>query len=359
VNTPVKPFDDETLYAALLRRDPSFEGVFFVAVTSTGIFCRPTCPAGPPSRRNCRFFRTAQEAQQAGFRACMRCRPLEPPNAESAAIRRLLDAVEGDPARRWQEADLASFGLHAATVRRHFQRRFGMTFLEYGRARRLGTVVNGIRGGCRVIDAQLDAGYESASGFRDAFARTFGASPGRRRASAIGVHWFDSPLGPIVVAGDERAVHCVEYADREGLDRQMARLARRLRARPVPGRGAPAARIEAELAEYFAGRRATFTAPLDPGGTPFQNAVWDALRRIPLGETRSYADIASAVGRPAAVRAAAQANGANPFAIVIPCHRVINTGGAPGGYGGGLPRKLWLLEHERRMRADMAAPSAA
>lgn len=269
MSAQLKLFDDETLYAALLRRDPAFEGVFFVAVTSTGIFCRPTCPAGPPSRRNCRFFRTAEEALQAGFRACLRCRPLEPPNAESAAIQRLLGAVEGDPMRRWRDADLAEFGLHPSTVRRHFQRRFGKTFLEYARERRLGTAADGIRGGGRVIDAQQDAGYESASGFRDAFARTFGASPGRRDARTVGVYWFDSPLGPIVVAGDEQSVCCVEYADREGLDRQVARLAARSGACPVPGRSAPVARIEAELASYFAGRASSFTTPVARGGTPF------------------------------------------------------------------------------------------
>lgn len=355
----LKLFDDETLYAALLRRDPAFEGVFYVAVTSTGIFCRPTCPAGPPQRRNCRFFRSAEEARQAGFRACLRCKPLEPPNAESEAVRKLLAAIEQDPARRWRDEDLGTFGLHPSTARRHFRRRFGKTFLEYARERRLGKAADGIREGGRVIDAQLDAGYESASGFRDAFARTFGASPARTQGNPVGVHWFDSPLGPIVVAGDDRAIHCVEYADREGLDRQMARLVRRTGARPIPGRSAAVQRMEAELRDYFAGRAVSFTPALERGGTPFQNAVWDALLSIPLGETRSYADVARAVGRPEAVRAVAQANGANPFAIVIPCHRVINTGGAPGGYGGGLPRKLWLLEHERRMRAAMAAPTAA
>jgi AraC family transcriptional regulator of adaptative response/methylated-DNA-[protein]-cysteine methyltransferase len=291
---------------------------------------------------------------QAGFRACLRCRPLEPPNAESAAIRRLLDAVESEPTRRWRDADLRAFGLHPSTVRRHFRRRFGKTFLEYAREWRLGTAADGIRGGGRVIDAQQDAGYESASGFRDAFARTFGANPGRRSARTVGVHWFDSPLGPIVVAGDEQSVCCVEYADREGLDRQIARLAARSGACPIPGRSAPVARIETELGNYFAGRAASFTAPLARGGTPFQNAVWDALLAIPLGETQSYADVARAIGKPDAVRAVAQANGANPLAIVIPCHRVINAGGGPGGYGGGLPRKLWLLEHERRMLAGVA-----
>jgi AraC family transcriptional regulator of adaptative response/methylated-DNA-[protein]-cysteine methyltransferase len=352
MNAEPRPFDEDILYGALLRRDPAYEGVFFVAVTTTGVFCRPTCPATSPSRANCRFYPTVEEALAAGFRPCLRCRPLRPPDSESEAVHRLVEAIEHDPSRRWRDADLESFGLHATTARRHFRRRFGMTFLEYARNRRLAHALQGMQDGGRVIDAQLDAGYESASGFREAFARTFGASPGRRSARLLGVDWIDSPLGPLILAGDENAVHCVEYADRDGLDRQIARLAGRAGTSAIPGRSAPVAQMESELAAYFRGEPASFVVPLHRAGTGFQNAVWDALLAIPLGETRSYGDLARAIGKPEAVRAVAQANGANPFAIVIPCHRVINTGGALGGYGGGLPRKQWLLEHERRMRAS-------
>jgi AraC family transcriptional regulator of adaptative response/methylated-DNA-[protein]-cysteine methyltransferase len=354
MNAERRPFDEDILYGALLRRDPAYEGVFFVAVTSTGIVCRPTCPATAPSRANCRFYSTIEEALEAGFRPCLRCRPLLPPDAESEAVRRLVEAIDQDPSRRWRDADLKSFGLHATTARRQFHRRFGMTFLEYARIRRLGHALHSMQNGSRVIDAQVDAGYESASGFREAFARTFGTSPAERNARLLGVDWVDSPVGPIVVAGDEAAVYCVEYADRDGLDRQIARVAGRVGARAVPGRSAPVAQVETELAAYFRGEPVPFTAPLSRGGTAFQNAVWDALLAIPLGETQSYAELAQSAGRPGAVRAVAQANGANPFAIVIPCHRVINTGGGLGGYGGGLPRKHWLLEHERRIRAAVA-----
>lgn len=350
-------FDDDRLYQALVRRDPAFEGIFVVGVVTTGIYCRPGCPAVMPRRENCLFFGSAEEAQDAGFRACLRCRPNLPPDAETSAMRRLIEAVDRDPSRRWRDADLDAFGLHPSTVRRQFRRRFGMTFLKYARAKRLGGALNGIRTGQRVIDAQLDAGYESASAFRDAFARTFGSSPGERAAARIALDWIDTPLGPMAVAGDDAAVHCVEYADRATLDRQIARITARTGARVIPGRSAPIERMESELAAYFRGEPASFATPLCRGGSPFQNAVWDALLEIPLGETRSYAELARTIGKPAAVRAVAQANGANPFAIVVPCHRVINTGGGPGGYGGGLPRKLWLLEHERKMRRCGASPA--
>lgn len=349
MNARPKPLDDESFYAAVVRRDPDFEGLFIVGVRTTAIFCRPTCPAVTPSRENCEFFPNAEEAQRTGFRACLRCRPLLPPNAESDAVRRLVEAVEREPGRRWRDSDLKSFGLHPSTARRQFQKRFGMSFLAFARSKRLGTALRDIGVGRRVIDAQLDIGYESESGFRDAFARTFGAMPGKREARILAVACFDTPLGPMIAAGDEQAVYCVEYANRDGLERQFARLRSCTGAGVVPGRTAPIMQVESELAAYFRGEPLRFATRLNRGGSPFQNSVWDALLTIPLGETRSYGEIARAIGRPAAVRAVAQANGANSFAIVIPCHRVINTGGKPGGYGGGLPRKLWLLEHEQKM----------
>ena len=224
-----------------------------------------------------------------------------------------------------------------------------MTFVEYARARRLGSAFKSIRSGERVIDVQLDAGFESSSGFRDAFARIMGAPPASRATRALFAAWLDTPLGPMTAVADEHALHLLEFVDRRGLEREIARLRLRLKAGIAPGRTAPIVQIEKELAEYFAGRSMTFETPLArPSGSPFQNAGWDALLTIPPGETRSYAQLARAVGSPRAVRAVGTANGANQLAIVIPCHRVINTNGELGGYGGGIPRKRWLLEHERR-----------
>jgi AraC family transcriptional regulator of adaptative response/methylated-DNA-[protein]-cysteine methyltransferase len=230
-----------------------------------------------------------------------------------------------------------------------------MTFVEYARARRLGAAFKAIRAGERVIMAQLDAGYESGSGFRDAFAKLMGAPPASTTARALFAAWLDTPLGPMVAIGDEAVLHLLEYADRRGLERQIERLRVRAQAGVVPGRTAPIAQIERELAAYFDGSSMQFETPLARIGTGFATAVWDALLAIPPGQTRSYAELARAIGRPQAVRAAARANGANPFAIVIPCHRVISADGELCGYGGGLPRKRWLLDHERRWAAPAAA----
>jgi AraC family transcriptional regulator of adaptative response/methylated-DNA-[protein]-cysteine methyltransferase len=175
-----------------------------------------------------------------------------------------------------------------------------------------------------------------------------GAPPASRATHALFAAWLDTPLGPMTAVADERALHMLEFVDRRGLEREIERLRQRQKAGIAPGRTAPIVQIERELAEYFAGRSMTFETPLARLGSPFQSAVWDALLTIPPGETWSYAQLAHAVGSPRAVRAVGTANGANQLAIVIPCHRVINANGELGGYGGGLPRKRWLLEHERR-----------
>lgn len=351
------PLDEEACYAALSERDPDYEGVFYVGVRTTGVFCRPTCPARPPRRENCEFFADAQQAMLASYRPCKRCRPLSHPSETSEVVRLLVEAVERAPHRRWRGADFDALHVHASTARRQFRKRFGMTFVQYARARRLGTAFQAIRAGERVIMAQIDAGYESGSGFRDAFAKIMGAPPASSAARALFAAWLDTPLGALIAVGDENALYLLEYADRQGLERQIERLRIRAKAGIVPGRTRPIEQIEGELAAYFEGRSMRFGTPLARLGSPFQNSVWDALLAIPPGQTRSYADIARAIGRPQAIRAAAQANGANPFAIVVPCHRVITADGGLGGYGGGLHRKRWLLDHECRIALAGASPS--
>jgi AraC family transcriptional regulator of adaptative response/methylated-DNA-[protein]-cysteine methyltransferase len=348
------PLDHESCYAALLGRDAEFDGVFYVGVKTTGIFCRPTCPARKPKRENCEFFADAQSALLAAYRPCARCRPLSHPDETSDVVRRLVAAVEREPTKRWRDADFDALAVHASTARRQFRKRFGMTFVEYARARRLGTAFKAIRAGERVIDAQLEAGYDSGSGFRDAFARIMGAPPASRATRALFAAWLDTPLGPMTAVADERALHLLEFVDRRGLEREIERLRTRLKAGVSPGRTAPIESIECELEAYFAGRSLRFTTPVERAGSAFQQSVWDALTTIPPGETWSYSELARAIGHPRAVRAVAQANGANQLAIIVPCHRVINSSGELGGYGGGVPRKRWLLEHERRAKARVA-----
>jgi AraC family transcriptional regulator, regulatory protein of adaptative response / methylated-DNA-[protein]-cysteine methyltransferase len=342
-----------TLSAAEMERafygkDASYDGVFFTGVRTTGIFCRPSCPARKPLPRNVEFFPSVGRALFAGYRPCQRCRPLESDGRAPEWVEQLLDRVDASPDRRVRAAELRALGLSPERVRRHFQRSYGMTFDAYCRARRLGQAFERLREGADLDTAAFDSGYESLSGFREAFSRHFGAPPGRgRKGACIRVAWVRTPLGPMIAGAAEEGLCLLEFTDRRMLERQLGILGRRFRLPLVPGESEHLARVKDELDEYFAGRRREFDVPLRVVGSAFQQKVWTALQGIPYGETRSYADIARAVRSPDAVRAVGQANGMNRIAIVIPCHRVVNADGRLGGYGGGLWRKQRLLAHER------------
>ena len=338
------------LYQALLERNPDYEGTFYVGVTTTGVFCRSTCPARKPKFENCEFYTTAQEAILASFRPCLRCQPLSHPNHVSEGIRMLVEAIEAAPEKRWKDQDFQAISMDASTARRQFKKRFGMTFVAYARARRMGIAMKQIRGGEPVIEAQLTTGYESSSGFRDAFSKIMGAPPTHfdRHAPLLKASWLDSPLGPMLAIADESALYLLEFVERRGLEREIERLRLKMHAAILPGKTNPILSIEEELHAYFAGQLKSFKTPLHLLGSPFQRQVWEALLTIPYGETRSYAEQAVAMGKPTACRAVANGNGANQLAIVIPCHRIINSNGALGGYGGGIARKQWLLDHEKK-----------
>jgi len=340
----------KTYYQALLEKNPQYEGIFYVGVKTTGIFCRPTCPARKPKFENCEFYATAKEALLASFRPCQRCRPLSHPNQVSPVVQMLVEAVEHNPEKRWKDEDFRQLSIDASTARRQFKKRFGMTFVEYARARRMGLAMKDIRKGSSVIEAQLSMGYESSSGFRDAFSQIMGAAPTKLHHAILKTAWIDTPLGPMICIADDDGLHLLEFVDRRGLEREIERLRKKLKAAIIPGETKITINITKELTDYFNGEKLLFTTPVHLIGTPFQKLVWDALIRIPIGKTCSYLDIAKTLNRPTSFRAVAQANGANQLALIIPCHRVINTDGALGGYGGGLNRKQWLLNHEKEIK---------
>ena len=335
-------------YQALLDKNTEYKGLFYVGVKTTGIFCSPTCPARKPKMENCEFFETAEQALLASFRPCKRCRPLSHPAEVSELVRTLVEAVEANPEKRWKDADFRALSIDASTVGRQFKKRFGMTFVAYARARRMGLAMGQIRAGDAVIDAQLAVGYESSSGFRDAFSRIMGAAPTLAKDDHIlKAAWLDTPLGPMVAIANKDGLLLLEFVDRRGLEREVEHLRHKTKSAIVPGRTKPIDLIEKELEKYFQCGQKKFSTPIVMLGSYFQKNVWHELIKIPPGETRSYADIAKAIKQPAAFRAVARANGANQLAIIIPCHRVINSDGELGGYGGGLTRKAWLMSHEQ------------
>ncbi|MDO5643667.1 MAG: trifunctional transcriptional activator/DNA repair protein Ada/methylated-DNA--[protein]-cysteine S-methyltransferase [Paracoccus sp. (in: a-proteobacteria)] len=348
--------DETVLYAALTARDPAYEGRAYVGVISTGIFCRLTCPARKPLARNCRWFATPRDALAGGFRPCKRCHPQGATAEGDAAVSRLRAMIEAEPARRWTESDLADMGYDPSTIRRAFRRHFGMTFLQMARNLRLREGARRVAQGDAVIEAQLDAGFDSASGFRQAFARLFGHPPAAMRgAGGLVADWIETPLGGMIAVADDNALHLLEFSDRKALKEQLARLSKAAGGRIGLGQSAITAETARQLADFFAGKRARFDLPLAPHGTAFQRRVWEALRAIPAGQTRSYAELARAIGQPTASRAVAGANASNGIAIVIPCHRVIGADGTLTGYAGGLWRKEKLIAAERAYRGAESA----
>jgi AraC family transcriptional regulator of adaptative response/methylated-DNA-[protein]-cysteine methyltransferase len=344
------------LKQAYLQRDATYNGLFFLAVRTTGIFCRPSCPARKPRPENVEYFATAREALVAGYRPCKRCRPLQLDDQPSW-VTKLLSDVEQDPSSRIRDGELKARGIDPATVRRYFLRHYGMTFQAFTRARRLAGAFNRIREGQALDDAVLESGFESHSGFRDAFVRTFGETPGAcRNGECVFLSWIQSPLGPLVAGATSRGVCLLEFTDRRMLEAQFTAVRKLFRLPVTPGANEHLELLQRELMSYFEGRLQQFSVPLIYPGTVFQKRVWEQLLTIPYGQTRSYEDLAWAVGDKQAVRAVGRANGMNRIAIVIPCHRVVNKSGALGGYGGGLRRKQFLLDLERTT-AQTSEPS--
>ena len=347
--TPQTPSRDEML-AALMARDASCDGLFFAAVTSTGVFCRPSCPSRHPRPENVEFYPSAREALVAGFRPCLRCHPLEDRSATPQWAAELIARVEGAPTERIRDADLRDAGLDPAAVRRYFAKTYGMTFQAYARARRLGSAFAALRSGTHVDDVVYGHGWDSASGFREAFGKAAGATPGEVASDApadfIRLTWIETPLGPMVAGATSDAVCLLEFTDRRLIQDQLGTIRARFDRPMLPAESPLLDALRSQLGEYFAGERRDFDLPLDYRATDFQTRVWEGLLRIPYGETRSYADLARDIGQPGAARAVGHANGLNRISIVIPCHRVIAASGSLGGYGGGLWRKLRLLETE-------------
>lgn len=349
MKTPELLPSPKTMYRALVNRDPSFEGIFFVGVRTTGIFCRPTCTAKKPARENVDFFATPSEALGSGYRPCLRCRPTEPSTRPPKLLERLRTEVEHAPGGRVTDKELAAMAIDPSTARRQFKRHFGMTFQAYHRARRMGLALSEVRKGGRVDEARNGSGFESESGFREAFTKIFGEPPTAARTRApLFAQRIDSPLGAMIAVADDRGLRLLEFIDRRATERELSVLRKRLRTNVVPGDHRYLTAARQQLSDYFSGKSLEFDIPLAPVGSEFQLRAWKILQSIPVGETRSYSWMAKRLGDENARRAVGRANGTNMICIVIPCHRVIRADGTLCGYGGGLWRKKWLLDHERR-----------
>ncbi len=336
----------------MVARDSSFEGLFFFAVRTTGIFCRPTCHARTPKRENVAFYETTRDALNDGFRPCKLCNPMKPAGESPEWLAPLLAEIQASPGIRLSDSDLRDRNVNPARLRRWFKKRHGMTFQAYLRLMRISRAFGQIKREQPIVDSALENGFDSLSGFGDAFKKATGFSPSESADNEIVyVTRIQSPLGPMLAGATDDGICLLEFTDRRMLETQIERLRKRLKAAFIPGDHPHFEQLDRELKAYFAGTLAQFTVPLVLPSSDFQRSVWEELKRIPYGESRSYQEQANAIGNPKAIRAVATANGDNRISIIIPCHRVIGKDGTLVGYGGGIWRKRYLLDLEKKNKS--------
>ncbi len=356
INGQINERIDTRRWQAVLDRDGSLDGAFVFGVSSTGIFCRPSCPAKRPRRQNVSFFDHALQAEQAGYRACLRCRPKAVDgNPQSALVRAMCRYIERHIIDQHSEDRLTlsllakEFRLSPFHLQRTFKSVLGVSPKAYIDACRLRQVKQNLQAGHSVTAALYAAGYGSSSRLYERTATQLGMTPEKYRRGAVAaiVRYTiaGSPLGRMLVAATDKGICAVQFGDsdeqlQQGLMREFPFATRRRDDSAM-------AEWRANLTRMMEGREANPSLPLDIRATAFQRRVWEALQRIPRGETRSYSAVAKKIGMPKATRAVARACATNPVAVAIPCHRVVRQDGEPGGYRWGIDRKEQLLAMEK------------
>lgn len=335
------------MYKAILEKDTRFEGVFFTAVKTTGIFCRPSCTARKPKLENVEFLKTSKECILKGYRACKVCNPLTTINQMPMEFQKIIDQLSENPTLKFKDYDLKQKGIEPNQIRRWFLKNHGITFQSYQRIFRINSAFKKIQNGESVTHTAFDTGFESLSGFGDSFKNIFGVSPKNgKQKNVIDLNRIETPLGTMLVCATNQGICLLEFTDRKMLETELKSISKLLNATIIQGHNKYFELLEKQLNEYFNGIRKEFSVPLHTPGSDFQNKVWTALQHIPYGQTKSYKEQAIAINKPESVRAVANANGMNRISILIPCHRVIGSDGQLTGYGGGLWRKKYLLELE-------------
>jgi AraC family transcriptional regulator of adaptative response/methylated-DNA-[protein]-cysteine methyltransferase len=342
---------DTQCWNAILARDGSFDGRFFFGVVTTGVYCRPSCPSRHPLRRNVRFFRVSAEAEQAGLRPCLRCRPLSDPTATIKDLCRYIEKHCHEP------LGLATLAARAGLSRFHLQRTFkaavGLSPKQYLEAHRVGKLKKELRQAKDVTAAVYEAGFGSGSRVYERADSRLGMTPKQYRQGGGGVSiayaLIESPLGLAIMGATDRGICSIQFGESEeqlieALRREYPAATLQLVADPAPTGFEQWKKV---LTAHLAGRSPVLDLPLDIQATVFQMRVWDYLRTIPYGKVHSYGEVAAGIGSPSAVRAVARACAANRIALAIPCHRVVRSDGKPGGYRWGLNRKQALLDRER------------
>jgi AraC family transcriptional regulator of adaptative response/methylated-DNA-[protein]-cysteine methyltransferase len=331
-----------------IKRDSLYDGVFVTGVTTTGIFCKPSCRARKPKAENVIFYDTPELAIKNGFRPCKICKPMDLDGEAPDYVKSIISELLENPYLKIKDYDLRQRNIEPDKIRRWFKKNHNMTFHAYQRMLRINNAYNLIKGGNSVTDTAFGLGYDSLSGFNESWKSVFGKAPkDTKDKTVINIIRFGTKIGPMFACATEEGICLLEFTDRRMLETEFKDLCKRLDAVILPGENKYLDSVQIQVAEYMDGRRKKFDIRLDTPGTEFQKSVWKILQLIPYGETWSYKQQAIKLGKPKAVRAVARANGYNRIAFIIPCHRVIGSDGNLTGYGGGISRKKWLLDLEK------------
>src|SRR5438445_10211755 len=344
--TELAASNNHNWWDAVLARDGNRDGEFVFAVSTTGVYCRPSCPAKRPRRENVAFFRRPEEAESAGYRACLRCRPKAlSGNAQAETVKAICRYIEQNLDEPLTLSRLAStFHLSPFHLQRKFKSVVGITPRAYADSCRLGLLKRNLQAGHSVTRAMYDAGYSSSSRLYERTASQLGMTPDKYRRGAIAASirytCADSPLGRMLVAATDMGICAIQFANSdaellEGLKREFPFAARKKNDRTLHA-------WTQMLLQQMKGQTLNYPLPLDIRATAFQRRVWSYLQSIPFGDTRSYIEVAKAIGKPSASRAVARACATNPVAVVIPCHRVVRESGDLAGYRWGGERKQAL-----------------
>ncbi len=344
--------EDKTInayYQALVNRETSFVGIFFVGVKTTSIFCIATCRARKPKLENVVFYTTFKEALDNGYRPCKICKPTENANEAPDQVELAIQLVKDNPKQKITDYQLREKNISPEALRRWFNKNYGMTFQAYQRMYRINNAYLELKKGSKTTSTAFDSGYESLSGFGYTFKKIIGESP-RNSATKyiILINRLTTPIGPMFICSTDKGICLLEFVDRRMLETEFKDLQKLLKASILIGENEHIKHAKNEIAEYFSGTRTTFEVPLETPGTEFQSSVWKTLLKIDYGITTTYQQQAISLEKPNAVRAVASANGHNRISIIVPCHRVVGKDGTVTGYGGGIERKKWLLDHERK-----------
>lgn len=350
VSTPSKI---EEYYQALVSRDPQYVGIFYVGVKTTSIFCIATCRARKPKRENVVFYTTYAEALRDGFRPCKICCPTEQSQQAPESVVRAIDLVKTHPKEKISDEQLKGADISPDLVRRWFKKHYGITFHAFQRMYRINQAYQELQQGKTVTETAFDSGYESLSGFGYTYKNLLGKAPKGTTRGVILMSRLTTPLGSMFVAATEQGICLLEFTDRKMLETELRDLQKLLHSTILVGENTHIRQLKRELEEYFEGKRQVFEGALHAPGTDFQKRVWEALLEVPYGKTSTYQRQATTIDNPKAVRAVARANGCNRIAIVLPCHRIIGSNGALTGYAGGLERKQWLLDFEKKTAGQL------